>query len=61
MNYGGEVAVSVDGEWDEDRWRAESDMETLVRAKEIKDDPERFRAAMDFAREKREELKGLDD
>ena len=37
---------------DEERWRAESDMETLIRAEEIRKDPKRLKAAQEIARER---------
>lgn len=36
----------------EARWRAESDLETLMRAAEIKKDKKRHKAATDLARER---------
>jgi hypothetical protein len=36
----------------EKRWRAESDMDTLIRAQEIRADPKRLKAAQDIARER---------
>lgn len=37
-------------------WRAQSDMETLARAEEIKRDPKRLAAAKECARKKLEEM-----
>jgi hypothetical protein len=39
----------------EERWRAESDMEALMRADEIRKDPKRLRAAQALAKEKLEQ------
>lgn len=41
---------------EEKRWRAESDMRTLMEAEEIKNDPARLKAAQAMAKEKLVEL-----
>lgn len=38
------------------KWRAESDMRTLIEAAEIRKDPKRYKAAKEAALAKREEL-----
>jgi hypothetical protein len=46
-------AVGI-GAYDEAKWRAEHDMNTLLEAKKIENDPKRFAAAKACAREKLE-------
>lgn len=48
------TAVSSD-----DKWQAEDDLRTLVRAEEIRKDSKRFKAATAMAKEKVKELNAL--
>lgn len=40
-----------------DKWQAEDDLRTLCRAKEIKMDEKRHKAALKYGREKQKEIK----
>lgn len=46
---------------DDKKWRAEEDVRTLIRAKEIKGDKPRFRIALKLAKEQLEELKTISE
>ena len=59
--FEGEDQVDTGPVKEEYDWQAESDMHTLMQAREIKSDPKRYRAAMNCARKKRDELKALTD
>lgn len=39
-----------------DKWQAEDDMRTLMRAKEVENDPKRFKAAKEMAKKKLMEM-----
>ena len=41
------------------KWRAESDLDTLMRAAEIKADAKRLKAAMAVAEERQQQLNGV--
>lgn len=43
----------------EKKWRAESDLRTLVDAEKIKSDPDRLKAAMKMKREQMDALKNI--
>ena len=43
------------------KWRAEEDLRTLIRVKEIKSDKARFRAALKLAKSQLEELKEISE
>jgi hypothetical protein len=45
----------------EKRWRAESDLDTLMRAAEVKRDKERFGAAVAIARQRKKDLNSVTD
>lgn len=49
-------SVAISRADEEKRWRAESDMRTLMEAEEIKKDPKRLAAAQAMAKEKLVEL-----
>jgi hypothetical protein len=48
--------MSVEDRKREERWRAEADMETLMRADEIRSDQKRLKAAQALAKEKLEQV-----
>lgn len=45
---------------EDDKWRAESDMRTLIEAEKIKGDKTRFDAAMKCSREQRKAMESID-
>lgn len=46
---------------EQDRWRAESDLDTLMRAEQIKRDKPRLGAAISIAKERKKELSAVTD
>jgi len=53
------AAAAIGSHPDEAKWRAEDDMRTLARAREIEADPKRLVAAKKMAREKLAELQAV--
>lgn len=45
--------------FDDSKWRAQNDLDTLLRAEEIEGDPKRLAAAKKLAREKLEDMKDI--